>query len=211
MKDMNRFKPDQDVKEAFWPIVTDATSAKKAVEIPMALAGVGSLFNALAATFGWMGFELSGGLLVAMLLGLAAFGLSRMSRTAAVSYLLLAIVDVVVLATTRSYATGGAAIFLLFPIKAVRGTFAYHRIRGTRIAKKNVILNQLLAIVYGVLFEIPVFFILGMVPPQWAGLLFLVPFILSYTLTFCGKMPLSKSTSVETEPPVGESNPSLLA
>jgi hypothetical protein len=96
----------------------------------MSLAALASFFGRLPEDFprdGWA-------LIDAAIFGLIAWGIYRMSRVAAVAGLVLYIIERIAMhiALGKSHISGifVTVLFLFAFINAVRGTFAYHRMRN---------------------------------------------------------------------------------
>jgi len=111
-----------------WPEVEDLETARSASRQGMWAAVIVAVLTAIVAAFGFLGADASA-FIDAVLFGLIAFGIYRVSRVAAVAGLLLFVLErVMMFAQTRQ--TGGfVSLFLLLAfVHGVRGAFAYRRL-----------------------------------------------------------------------------------
>ncbi len=120
----------------YWPTIEDESSAEHATKAAVGVSGFIAAVTGLAAVLsivyhkpilgldGW-------GLIDAVIFGLIAWRISKVSRTWAVLGLLMYLLEVgYKLATNPSGALGILTIiFILTYINAIRGAFAYHRYR----------------------------------------------------------------------------------
>ena len=126
---MNRNK-----KFSFWPAVGDEQAAVLAARQGFHAAVYCSIVTAIFAVLGGFGFKILDfdlwNLTDAALMALLAFGIRRMSRTAALIALLYYVAGRIDLwAEYGSQNPVIAGIFVLMFLSAVRGTFAYHRLK----------------------------------------------------------------------------------
>ena len=126
---MNRKK-----KFSFWPAVGDEQAAVLAARQGFHAAVYCSIVTAIFAVLGGFGFKILDfdlwNLTDAGLMALLAFGIRRMSRTAALIALLYYVAGRIDLwAEYGSQNPVIAGIFVLMFLSAVRGTFAYHRLK----------------------------------------------------------------------------------
>ena len=126
---MNRNK-----KFSFWPAVGDEQAAVLAARQGFHAAVYCSIVTAIFAVLGGFGFKIMDfdlwNLTDAALMALLAFGIRRMSRTAAVIAVLYYVAGRIDLwAEYGSQNPVIAGIFVLMFLSAVRGTFAYHRLK----------------------------------------------------------------------------------
>ena len=126
---MNRNK-----KFSFWPAVGDEQAAVLAARQGFHAAVYCSIVTAIFAVLGGFGFKIMDfdlwNLTDAALMALLAFGIRRMSRTAALIAFLYYVAGRIDLWT--EYGSQNpviAGIFVLMFLSAVRGTFAYHRLK----------------------------------------------------------------------------------
>jgi hypothetical protein len=126
---MNRKK-----KFSLWPQVDDEQAAVLAARQGFHAAVYCSVVTAVFAILGGFGFQIMDfnlwNLTDAGLMALLAFGIRRMSRTAALIALLYYIagrIDLWAEYGSQNPVIGG--IFVLMFLAAVRGTFAYHRLK----------------------------------------------------------------------------------
>jgi hypothetical protein len=121
-------------KFTLWPEVGDEQSAVLAARHGFHAAVYCSIVTAIFAVLGGFGFQIMDfnlwNLTDAGLMALLAFGIRRMSRTAAVIALLYYVAGRIDLwAEYGSQNPVIAGIFVLMFLSAVRGTFAYHRLK----------------------------------------------------------------------------------
>ncbi len=119
---------------SLWPAVGDEQAAVLATRQGFHAAVCCSIITAIFAVLGGFGFEILGldlwSLIDAGLMALLAVGINRMSRTAAVVAFLYYVAGRI-----DPWAEYGfqspimAGIFVLMFLSAVRGTFAYHRLK----------------------------------------------------------------------------------
>lgn len=126
---MNRNK-----KFSFWPAVGDEQAAVLAARQGFHAAMYCSIVTAVFAVLGGFGFQIMDfnlwNLTDAVLIALLAFGIRRMSRTAALIALLYYVAGRIDLWTEYGPQNPViAGIFVLMFLSAVRGTFAYHRLK----------------------------------------------------------------------------------
>ncbi|MGA7872446.1 MAG: hypothetical protein WCA22_16290 [Candidatus Binatus sp.] len=126
---MNRNK-----KFSFWPAVGDEQAAVLAARQGFHAAVYCSIVTAIFAVLGGFGFKIMDfdlwNLTDAALMALLAFGIRRMSRTAALIAFLYYVAGRIDLWTEYGSQNAViAGIFVLMFLSAVRGTFAYHRLR----------------------------------------------------------------------------------
>ncbi len=115
-----------------FPEITDRETAKKAAGQGVGAAALVSLITAIMAIGGWLGAG-PGALLDAALFAAIAFGIHKMSRTAAVLGLILYLVERI-FAMAKGTGTSGMAMTVMLTIafiQSVRATFAYHNIQPT--------------------------------------------------------------------------------
>ncbi len=117
-----------------WPAVSDEHAAVLAARQGFHAAVYCSIVTAIFAVLGGFGFQIMDfnlwNLTDAGLMVLLAFGIRRMSRTAAVIALLYYVAGRIDLwAEYGSQNPVIAGIFVLMFLSAVRGTFAYHRLK----------------------------------------------------------------------------------
>ncbi len=121
-------------KFSLWPAVSDEQAAVLAARQGFHAAVYCSIVTAIFAVLGGFGFQIMDfnlwNLTDAGLMALLAFGIRRMSRTAAVIALLYYVAGRIDLwAEYGSQNPVIAGIFVLMFLSAVRGTFAYHRLK----------------------------------------------------------------------------------
>jgi ABC-type amino acid transport system permease subunit len=126
---MNRNK-----KFSFWPAVGDEQAAVLAARQGFHAAVYCSIVTAIFAVLGGFGFKIMDfdlwNLTDAALMALLAFGIRRMSRTAAlIAFLYYVAGRIDLWAEYSSQNPVIAGIFVLMFLSAVRGTFAYHRLK----------------------------------------------------------------------------------
>ena len=126
---------------SLWPAVGDEQAAVLAARQGFHAAVFCSVVTAILAVIGGLGFQVLGFDLWCMidagLMGLLAFGIHRMSRTAAVIALLYCVACRIDLWAEYGFQTPIVpGLFVLMFLSAVRGTFAYHRFK-TRSAGLN--------------------------------------------------------------------------
>ena len=126
---MNRNK-----KFSFWPAVSDEQAAVLAACQGFHAAVYCSIATAIFAVLGGFGFKIMDfdqwNLSDAALMALLAFGIRRMSRTAALIAFLYYVAGLIDLwAEYGSQNPVIAGIFVLMFLSAVRGTLAYHRLK----------------------------------------------------------------------------------
>ena len=121
-------------KFSLWPAVGDEQAAVLAARQGFHAAVYCSIVTAIFAVLGGFGFQIMDfnlwNLTDAALMALLAFGVRRMSRTAAVIALLYYVAGRIDLWT--QYGSQNpviAGIFVLMFLSAVRGTFAYHGLK----------------------------------------------------------------------------------
>jgi len=120
----------------YWPTIEDEISAEHATKAAIGVSGFIAAVTGLAAVLSMIYHKpilgLDGwGLIDAVIFGLIAWRISKVSRTWAVLGLLMYLLEVgYKLATNPSGALGVLTIiFILTYINAIRGAFAYHRYR----------------------------------------------------------------------------------
>jgi hypothetical protein len=125
--------PQNQVQSWFWPVITDSESARSAARGARTAAIVCAAVTLIFTLAAMAGAKLSQGLGLTVLslvdvflFGILAWGIHRMSRTAAVLGLLLFVAERLMAgnATKGIYLT---IVFTLWFISGVRGTFAYHQ------------------------------------------------------------------------------------
>jgi hypothetical protein len=126
---MNRNK-----KFSFWPAVGDEQAAVLAARQGFHAGVYCSIVTAIFAVFGGFGFKIMDfdlwNLADAALMALLAFGIRRMSRIAAlIAFLYYVAGRIDLWAEYGSQNPVIAGIFVLMFLSAVRGTFAYHRLK----------------------------------------------------------------------------------
>ena len=119
---------------SLWPAVGDEQAAVLAARQGFHAAVYCSIVTAIFAVLGGFGFQIMDfnlwNLIDAGLMALLAFGIRRMSRTAALIALLYYVAGRIDLwAEYGSQNPVIAGIFVLMFLSAVRGTFAYHRLK----------------------------------------------------------------------------------
>jgi len=119
---------------SLWPTVGDEQAAVLAARQGFHAAVYCSIVTAIFAVLGGFGFKILdfdlSNLTDAALMALLAFGIRRMSRTAALIALLYYVAGRIDLwAEYGSQNPVIAGIFVLMFLSAVRGTFAYHRLK----------------------------------------------------------------------------------
>ncbi len=132
-------KPKRDLKNSFLPQIATLSDAQKVGRqgtwAACFVAGLTALV-AVAALSGILppGFPISGWALVdAALFGVIAWGIYRMSRVAAVAGLVVYILERIYMQSALGAKAGAGIVvtilIILAFINAVRGTFAYHRMK----------------------------------------------------------------------------------
>ena len=121
-------------KFSFWPAVGDEQAAVLAARQGFHAAVYCSIVTAIFAVLGGFGFKIMDfdlwNLTDAALMALLAFGIRRMSRTAAlIAFLYYVAGRIDLWAEYGSQNPVIAGIFVLMFLSAVRGTFAYHRLK----------------------------------------------------------------------------------
>jgi hypothetical protein len=119
---------------SLWPAVGDEQAAVLAARQGFQAAVYGSIVTATFAVLGGFGFQIMRfnlwNLTDAALIALLAFGIRRMSRTAALIALVYYVAGRIDLwAEYGSQNPVIAGIFVLMFLSAVRGTFSYHRLK----------------------------------------------------------------------------------
>ncbi len=119
---------------SLWPSVGDELAAILAARQGFHAAMYCSIVTAVCAVLGGFGFQILGldlwSLIDAGLIALLAVGIRRMSRTAAVAALLYYVAGRIDLWAEYGLQNPViAGIFVLMFLSAVRGTFAYHRLK----------------------------------------------------------------------------------
>ncbi len=131
---------------SLWPAVGDEQAAVLAARQGFHAAVCCSIVTAVFAVLGGFGFQILGldlwSLIDAGLIALLAVGIRRMSRTAAVVALLYYVAGRIDLWAEYGFQNPIiAGIFVLMFLSAVRGTFAYHRLK-----RRSEGLNPVLAV-----------------------------------------------------------------
>jgi len=128
-------KSDKSGLSVFWPKITNEAGARNAAlfgvtgaVIVAAITTFVSLFSAFSSPV--LGLSVWS-LLDAFLFAAIAFGIWKMSRVAALCGLCLYFFEQWYMLTTTGVTSNGAmiALFVLFFVNGIRGTFAYHRLR----------------------------------------------------------------------------------
>jgi len=119
---------------SIWPAVGDEQAAVLAARQGFHAAVYCSIVTAIFAVLGGFGFQIMDfnlwNLTDAALMALLAFGVRRMSRTAAlIAFLYYVAGRIDLWAEYGSQNPVIAGIFVLMFLSAVRGTFAYHRLK----------------------------------------------------------------------------------
>ena len=130
------------MRAIFWPRVVDAESARKAANAGFSAAAIVAAVTCLVVVVGMLGKEPAGpdALGPWALLDVAAFagiawGIRRLSRTAAVLGLLLFLAERVYAFSTGAQTGSVIAVLLaLWFLHGVRGTFAFHRYHAASVA-----------------------------------------------------------------------------
>jgi len=131
----------------FWPVIEELESARSenrvGVSASIALATAGAILALASWSLGGRGSMASSGHSIHALLGplaflagsvlflFAAWGISRMSRAAAVASILLLLVDCLLIALIPPLGGGGGVLVGFLAPRLVRGacgTYAYHRL-----------------------------------------------------------------------------------
>jgi hypothetical protein len=116
-----------------WPSITDEESARKAAKQGVIAAGFVAVITALFATISMAGTTVMNisawAYIDAVIFAAIAFGIYKMSRTAAVLGLLLYLLEkLMMLSSIRPASIFLIGILIIAFVNSVRGTFAYHRI-----------------------------------------------------------------------------------
>jgi hypothetical protein len=129
---------------SLWPTVGDEQAAVLAARQGFHAAVYCSIVTAIFAVLGGFGFQIMDfnlwNLTDAALMALLAFGIHRMSRTAALTALLYYVACRIDLWIEYGFQSPIiAALFILMFLSAVRGTFAHHRFKAeTRGAARSL-------------------------------------------------------------------------
>ncbi len=208
-------KPKRNASVSVWPTITDLESAKGAARQGFWAAIIAAVVTAVVVVLVQAGFQVFDvsieALVDAALFAIVAWGIHKMSRTAAVGGLVLNIWS------WSIQGPGGlvwAAIFTLMYINGIRGTFQYHKMMNSRLNVRNVfILNGL-----GLLYSFWVFWmtsrVLGIaadigvdvkaINDTLLGIVILSGMLSVYVLTLMRRMPLTKGREmIETGGGIG--------
>lgn len=128
----NNPPPNKKAANWFWPPVDSLNAAKEAAKQGAIAAAIVAGITAIVAILSLFGLEITSlwALVDAALFALIAFGIYKLSRVAAVIGLTLYLWEQL----SQILATGKTNIFLvvlftLYFIHAIRGTFAYHKLK----------------------------------------------------------------------------------
>lgn len=125
-------KPTSRLRELCWPDVSDEVGARTAAQQASWVCFIVAGLTTILTLVGYLRAE---ALLDAILFAAAGVGIRRLSRVAAVAGLALYVLEQVYNLTAMKRPPGIVAIIVTFLlISAVRGSFAYHRLRRSAAA-----------------------------------------------------------------------------
>lgn len=212
-------KSKSDASDWFWPKITGLESAKRAarqgVWAAMITVVVTSVFVILAHA-GVQVFDIGTEALVdAALFLIIAWGIHRMSRTAAVGGLGLYLLEQIHMWSTQGpKGLPLVAILALMYINAIRGAFQYHKILHSRLNIRNVFILNALGLLYSsavFVMTVVVLVIVGVagvdikaIDEQSLGYVIISGMVIAYVLTLLRMMPFTKTRAMfETGDAVG--------
>jgi len=153
------------ILSGIWPEIYDIESAKKAMKHGIyacgfiAIVTIGAAFSSL---YGYKFLDIAPEAIIdGLLVIFIGLGIYRKSRTASILGISFYVIQRLYMWSHH----GGpknivmAIIIMLMFIASVRGTYFYHELRKSQVLKKNVIILNLLALLYSVIIGIAVLFI----------------------------------------------------
>ena len=196
------------VSNILWPKFTDIESAKGPIRRG---AYVSFLLVAVSIVFGIINYpkmDLEQGRIIfdATWWAIIALGIFYgKSRVASILGLFRFTLNTVLqfIATGKVFGTYFATIVIIIIfLGSVRGTFAYHKITKSSIHRKNLIILNLLALIYSSFIAVIVFFIINPITNETnVGFFYNIlwcPVMIIYFLTLIRKMPFTKNRVIVT-------------
>jgi hypothetical protein len=191
----------------FWPKITDLESAKGAIKAGAFAAGFVATVTILVAIASLLsgskilGLDVSAAL-DGTIFAVVGIGINyRKSRAASIVGLFLYIISGLTTASARIAAIPMIIVITLFFITSVRGTFFYHKLRKSSVHKKNVIILNLLALLYSTVILL-IILICGLAffptNPPFITALYKSLSVITYFLTLIRKMPFTKNRVIVT-------------
>lgn len=212
-------KPSSHASNWFWPTITGLESAKQSARQGVWASMVVAVVTAGVAILSHVGvpildFNLEA-LVDAALFAIVAWGIHKMSRTAAVGGLGLYLIERIYM--WSNHGPKGfiwVVIITLMYINAIRGTFQYHKILHSRLNIRNVFVLNALGLLYSsavFVMSIVLLMIVALtgvdieaIDQQLLGYVILSGMVIAYSLTLCRMMPFTKAREMlETSGAIG--------
>jgi hypothetical protein len=212
-------KPKRNVSVSVWPKITDLESAQGAARQGFWAAIIAAVVTVVVVVLVQAGvqvFDVSINALEvsidAALFLIVAWGIHKMSRTAAVCGLVFNILS------WWSQEPAGlvwAAIFMVLYINGIRGTFRYHKMINSRVNVRNIFILNGLGLLYSFWVFWMAYMVLGFAEElgvdveamndTLVGSVILSGILIVYVWTLMGRMPLGKARKM-VEVGVGDSS-----
>lgn len=194
-----------------WPEITDLQSATGAARQGFWAAMAVAIITAAVAVLAHAGFQILDfnleALVDAGLFAIIAWGIHRMSRTAAIGGLGLYLIERIHMWST--YGPKGLVLTIIFTlmfINSIRGTFQYHKMIHSRLVVRNVIILNVLGLLYSLVVCAILFVgliivsIIGVdieaINDTLLGFVMLSVMSLVYSLTLMRFMPFTKERKI---------------
>ena len=191
-----------------WPKITGLESAKRAARQGVWAAMITVVTTSVVVVLAHAGFPIADlgveALVDAALFLIVAWGIHKMSRTAAVGGLSLYLLEQIYMWSQdgpRGLPLVG--ILALMYINAIRGTFQYHKILESRLNIRNVFILNALGLLYSsavFVMSVVVLVIAALagvdikaIDDQWLGYVIISGMVIAYVVTLLRMMPFTKT------------------